>query len=285
MLSGTYHTRHYSTEKTDDKEPLYLSLLISAGTFMYAISTGAYKTIVELCHLELNNPVTSDGDLSEQLSALVQNYGLNRRKFEKTLIAVLNTEFSLVPQAYVTPGNSKVWVQFASGSAPDKKTLTHQLKDIAFCYTAGNDLQNYLEKTFVNASLRHSGAVSLALLFSQHSLADSDFFLNVHDGMIEVAARKNDRILYYNVFHCSTNEDILYYLLFSMEQLEIKPEEIKLSVASVRPVTDELMKNIKHYVRHVSLCVSEPGLILKGDASSLPQHYYFTLLNQHLCEL
>jgi len=164
--------------------------------------------------------------------------------------------------------------------------MLHQaLYDVTFCFTPDTELLAQLERTFPNASLRHSGVVSIHLLFSHHTLKSCDIFLNIHDGFIELAAKRKSGLLFYNVFNYSTSEDILYYLLFMMEQFDLDPAFTKLGVAGQRPVTDGLMEQLKKYIHQLVFCAPEPSVRLEGELQQLPAHYYFTLLNQHLCEL
>lgn len=122
-------------------------------------------------------------------------------------------------------------------------------------------------------------------MFGQHSLIGSDLFLNILDGFIEIGIKENNKFLFYNVFNFDTNEDILYYLLFTMEQFNLNPLLVKLTVACHLPVTDELINNIKKYIKNLNFCIADKEIHLNEEISKLPQHYYFTLLNQHLCEL
>jgi hypothetical protein len=284
MLSETYSTRQFYGPKPGPGEPLSLSLLLSPGAFMYAVSSGQFKTITELGHVQSAQPGYFAEGAAEKLPALVQNFFLHRKPFEKVNIALLNRQFTLVPEAY-GQGDLKSLLRFASGLAEVKNTTVHQVKGIHFCYTAEHDLVNYLEKTFTNASIRHAGAVNLSLFFSQHSLAQAQVFLNIGDGCMELCIKENNELLFYNLFQFETNEDVLYYLLFTMEQFRQDPLQVKLAVAGERPPDDELLKSLKKYIRQVSFCVHDPSVQLNGDLKQLPQHYYFTLLNQHLCEL
>ena len=284
MLSETYSTRQFYGPQSGPAEPLSLSLLLGPGAFMYAVSSGQFKTITEIGHVQSAQPGYFAEGAAEKLPALVQNFFLQRKPFEKVNIALLNRQFTLVPEAY-GQGDLKSLLRFASGSAEVKNAAVHQLKGIHFCYTAGHDLVNYLEKTFANASIRHAGAVNLSLFFSQHSLAPAHVFLNIGDGCMELCIKENNELLFYNVFPFETNEDILYYLLFTMEQFRQDPLLIKLVVAAERPADDELFKGLKKYIRQVSFCVHDRLVQLNGELQQLPQHYYFTLLNQHACEL
>jgi len=70
-----------------------------------------------------------------------------------------------------------------------------------------------------------------------------------------------------------------------VEQFALDPHAVFLAIAGEQPADDLLVKSIRRYVKHVDFCVTDPSVRLKGELLVLPQHYYFTLLNQHLCAL
>jgi len=285
MTSEAYITRKYYSEKPPVSEALGLSLIVTPGSFMYAISTHGFKNIIELCHVEITHPANSAFDLTEKVSFLVNNYLLHQKKFEKVNVCFLNNEFTMMPEVFAENTDVKPLLKFATGTENVRRSLQHKLKNLSFCFTIEMELINYFEKTFPNASIRHLGAVSIALFFSQHSLVNNNLYLNVGDGYIEVAAKEKNELLFYNVFSYENNEDILYYLLFTLEQFNLDPLYVKLAIAGERNISDELVKSIKKYIKQVEFCVSDPSVKLSGDLAGLPQHFYFTLLNQHLCEL
>lgn len=284
MLDDTHSTRQYYGEKPAPGEALSLSLFIGPGSFMYAVSTGQFKTIAEIGHVKDGQAGDGAEPGPEKLSSWIHNFFLQRRQFEKVNIAVLNRMFTLVPEAYGQQ-DLKPLLEFAVGSSELKNTSVHRVKGVLFCHSIGHELISYLEKTFANASIRHAGAVSLGLLFSQHSLADCQVFLNVGDSAIELCIKDSQSVLLYNVFPYENNEDILYYVLFALEQFNLDPQQVKTGVAAQRPLQDELVEALKKYIRHIRFCVADPSVKLEGELLSLPGHYFFTLLNQHLCEL
>jgi hypothetical protein len=285
MTSEAYITKQYYSEKIPKTEPVCLSMLVGHHSFMYAVSTDNFKNIVELCHVEITRFINPADDLTDKISFLVHNYLLHQKKFEKVNIAFLNSEFTMVPEAFAANREMKPLLKFATGAEQVKRSLQHHLKNFNFCFTIEQDLISYFEKTFPNVSIRHLGAVSILLFFSQHSLVNSNLYLNIGDGYIELAAKEKTELLFYNVFNFENNEDILYYLLFMMEQFQLNPIYTRLVISGQRSLSDDLIKNIKKYIRQVSFSVTDPSVQLKGELATLPQHYYFTLLNQHLCEL
>jgi len=285
MTSEAYITRQYYTEKPVKSEPLFLSVLVGPASFMYAISTADFKNITELCHVEITHLANKAFDITDKISYLTNNYLLHQKKFEKVNVSFFNHEFTMVPQAFVMEEDMKPLLKFATGTEEVKRSLRHNLRNINFCFTIEQELISYFEKTFPNVSIRHLGAVSVDLFFGQHSLKNANLYLCIADGYIELAAKQKNELLFYNVFDFENNEDILYYLLFMMEQFELNPLHVRLSIAGERNQSDDLIKNIKKYIKQVEFCVTDASVNLNGDLSSLPKHYYFTLLNQHLCGL
>lgn len=285
MLKEAYITKQFYSEAPFPEGPYSLSMFISDHSFIYAISSSDSKSVFELCHVQLTNSTFTSDQRIEQFSFLIQNYFLAQKKFEKVNIAFLNHDFNLVPEAFAPENSLKPMLNFTTGISPTKGSSAHQIKGVKFSYAVDIDLLNYFEKTFVNATTRHAGAVGLSLLFSQHSLVGANVFINIHDNHLELAIKENDGLQFYNVFNYTSNEDILYYLLFTMEQFGLNPLQLKLSVAGQLPVSDDLIKSLKKYIKHVSFCVHDPSVKLSGELLQMPQHYYFTLLNQHICEL
>lgn len=285
MDARAYTTKFQASGKPLPGEKLCASLVISPVSFMYALSTNAYKNVFELTHLTLDKSPTAKGDNAAAVSFLIHNFLLHQKKLDKIHVAILNSEFTMAPEAFALEREIKPLLQFVTGAEQTKRSQKHHLNQLNFFYGIDTELATSIERLFPNVSIRHAGAVNINLLFSHHSLAQANVFLNVSEGFIELAARENKDLLYYNVFSYSNNEDILYYLLFMMEQFNLNPLQVRLAIAGERLAQDELFTSIKKYIKHVSFCVHDKTLHLGEELSTLPGHQYFTLLNQHLCEL
>ena len=170
MTSEAYITKQYYSEKPVKTEPICLSVLVSPASFMYAISTNNFKNVIELCHVEITHLTNSVFDLTEKISFLINNYLLQQKKFEKINVCFLNTEFTMVPEAFAVNTDIKPYLKFSTGLEHVKKSMQHHVKNLNFCFSLEQELISYFEKTFPNVSIRHLGAVSIDLFFSQHSL-------------------------------------------------------------------------------------------------------------------
>jgi hypothetical protein len=284
MLGQYYKEKLILTNKTSlkENEKVSLSIIISNNSLIYSVSNQNFDTIYQLSHIELIN-LPGGGNLTEKISFLVNNFQLPLKKFEKIIISILNKDFVIIPEAYSNSAYLKDFLSFTTGLTEVKNPHLHAIKNVKFCYTFDQELIQYLEKTFTQAIIKHAGAVNTDLLFSNHSLMICNLFLSINDGLIEIAAKDKNDLLFYNVFSYENNEDILYYLLFMMEQFNLNPLQTKLLICGQVTTNDPLILSIKKYIKQVDFAVHHSGLKLEGELGKLPQHFYFTLLNQHLC--
>ena len=285
MLGEYYKEKLVLTNKSEIKEANCLSLFISHHSLIFSVSDKDFKKIAQLVHVELINLPGAAQSFTEKISFLLNNYQLPQKKIEKVIISVLNKEFTLVPEAYSDTADIKEFLSFSSGLTQVKNPQAQSIKNVKFCYAFEHDLIHYLEKTFASAIIRHAGAINTDLFFSNHSLQNCNLFLIVNDGLIEIAAKEKNELLFYNVFNYENNEDILYYLLFMMEQFNLNPLQVKLIIAGQVQTNDDLLLSIKKYIKQVNFVVHSPEIKLEGELSKLPLHNYFTLLNQYQCVL
>ncbi|MGZ3920991.1 MAG: DUF3822 family protein [Bacteroidia bacterium] len=284
MNTEPYITAHYKNNEADLKDASNISLFIGNQLFMYCLFNNNFTQIQEIVHVKLNHSGLKNEDLPEKLKFLIANYRLDQRSFKNVNICILNNSFTLTPQAFAMQENAKAILGFANGEETvSKHSFIHRLEELNFCYSVPGELLPFLERTFKNATVRHAGAVTIDLLLSNSSLKNADLFLNFNSGVFELAAKDNNKLVYYNVFNYESNEDVLYYLLFMMEQYQLNPLTCRLVIAGQLEESDELLKSIRKYVKHVSFAVNDKSFSSSFAGLKLPDHYFFSLTNQHLC--
>lgn len=284
MNSELYITEHYKNEKvTDLIEESNLSLFIGDQLFMFCVFNEGFTNIRELCHVKINSPAKANNQ-TEEIYFLINNYRLLQRTFKHVNICVLNNYFTLTPEAFAFSEATKNVLQFTGGvNAELKNSFIHKFDQVNFCYSIPDSLIQMLEKSFTNAAIRHAGGVLSDLLFSNASLKNCDLFLNFNKGVFELGAKENNILIYYNVFNYESNEDVLYYLLFMMEQYKLNPLTCRLVVAGQINSNDELFKAFKKYIKQVNFAVNNNAFSSAFSELKLPDHFFFSLVNQHLC--
>ena len=283
LLIGETHTTRYFHSEGRTESDMSLSLFIGPRFFQYAIFGPGSKEALELC--DVDHTGREPGIAGDQLDILFQNYSLAGTRFRKTNVAVLHHHFVMLPSSFAAQADLAGVLSFTGASPQEGSTMRHQMREFEFCFRTDSLLVQTLERAFSNCSVRHAGAVSILGFTSSASLSGCSAFLNVHTGMIEIALRRDGTVVFYNTFAVSGDEDVLYYLLFSAEQFLMKPDEITLGIAGQADENGQLVKYLRRYCGGIQFVSNDPTVQLAGRLRDLDPHRYFTLLNQHLCEL
>ena len=91
------------------------------------------------------------------------------------------------------------------------------------------------------------------------------------------------QLVYSNAFHFRAPEDFLYYVIFVMEQLNLNPEEVPVTllgdISTKTPHFDLIFK----YIRNVDFALRNESAQYSYVFDDVPGHSFYTLLNPVLC--
>jgi len=268
--------------QTFQKESLNLYLLIESHSISASIFN-ATNSILYSVHALTFGKAKLDNETSKiELAYFLNEFELLKHTYSHVSVQLLNRLFALVPHSY-DGGDLKELLSFNLGIKDIKTTHTDLINNaISFAYTTDFELLNFIEKTFSAAKINHAGATSIDLFLRLQSLKNSDVFLNIHSSVLELIIKKDNDLLFYNIFKWDSNEDVLYFLLFTIEQFQLNQATARLIIAGNIATNNELITLIKKYIKSVNFISSKA--ITKPN-EQMPNHYYFNILNRHLCEL
>ncbi len=284
-MATPYISKHYaSAQAAAGNAPGALSITLTGHGIRYATFSADYRTLSGLGHSYPDDTMHgAPGGFSEHFAYLLNNHFPDSKQFGKVNITLLNRDFTLLPESFAGEGDIRKHLVFSGGNAAGTNVMHNSVKDTVVGFSTDAEVFSLLGKKFAWASIRHAAAVTPALMLTHHSLRNCDVFLQTGRSVIEICVCSGQQLKYYNVFHVETDEDILYYLLFTMEQLQLDPATVRLALAGEREVNDALHKSIKRYIQQVLFVSPDPTISIKGDASQLPGHFYFDVLHAHLC--
>ncbi len=281
MQVSEVKSRQHFPVRAYQKGLLNLYLLIEDHSIQAAIFNDGNTELLEICAFDFSPDKKGPEHGMEELSYFLSEFGILKHKFNHVSVQVLNRLFTLVPQAYSDP-NLKDLLEFNTGVQNIKTVQTNLVNNsIQFAYTYDLELLAFIEKTFSAAKIDHTGAGSIDLFLNLPFFKNSDVFLNIHHSCLELIIKSKNELLFYNIFKFDSNEDVLYFLLFTAEQFQLNKETLRLQIAGNKAANEELFGLIKKYIRKVNFVSSKA---LDKPVSDLPNHFYFNILNKHLCE-
>ena len=116
------------------------------------------------------------------------------------------------------------------------------------------DVNNFFVDQYQHFAYRHAHTILVSrLLDFSKNVDDKKVFVHMASGHFEVVIVQNQNLLLFNSFEYKTPEDLIYYLLFTAEQLNLNPETLKLEFLGDIAEDDAFFKITYKYIRNVSL--------------------------------
>jgi len=102
------------------------------------------------------------------------------------------------------------------------------------------------------------------------------FYVNISHSIFDIVVIEDAKLLFYNIFEYQTKEDFIYYVLFTLEQLELNPEETIISLLGDIDKESSLFKVLYTYVRNICFLNSKNTIF--NDQTEIAKHSNFILL-------
>lgn len=285
MISTTQIQKNFFEIKEKTNQESVLIINISEHSFELVTFSDESYSPVKLAELVFKDPFRDQIEMSDFFGQFIEEFELKSKNYKTININWLNKHFTMVPSSFYVEEKAKEVLEFNVGAVENELVFTNDvLGDIKLIYSIPTELKNAIDKLFPHHNLKHFGFSSIQLFLTHFQLKNTDVFLNVHEQQIELLIKKDKKLLLYNVFNAKSDEDVLYYLLFSIEQFNLNPLTLKLAFSGNRATDDELFKAIKKYLKYAEVVVSDKIIKRKDVFETLPHHYYFSLLNRVLCE-
>ncbi len=266
------------TVNSFSKEFNKLSIQVSLNGFSFCVVDTINGAIVKSELVSFAGEQTPY-HLKKKLASLFNKYNLNKDKFSEVVVIHRNKLFSFVPKSLFDEAEMPNYLKFNAKILANDHIVFDELDnyDMVNVYVPFVNINNYIYELFGEFIFKHSGTVMVeSLLSNQSNVNEPQCFVHVTQKEMEVAIISQKKLLLYNSFNFNSKEDFIYYLLFTLEQLKLDTETIKLKLFGSIEEGDLLYNICYSYVKHVSIFVpSNPTYLTELNKTSVD----FTILN------
>jgi len=235
-----------------------------------------------LCNYPIENVINAS--LNEHLISAIKHFQISKKTYMHVYVNYFNQQFTLCPTSFYDPGNNRSLLEFNTAAVSDKIICTDDINtDVKLIYAVDESLKSTLDLIFPNHQLKHTLTVLAKLMLRAEELIKENITLQIHSNYIEVIVKQEQKLVLANQFTITTNEDILYYVLFIIEQYQLNPLTANLTIVGNVESTSELVTSLKKYIKNVRLALGNKTIIW-ASINGMPQHFNYTLLNRLFCE-
>lgn len=287
QILNDINIKEYSQQKWTREELSQKNLLLSLSVFQdeleYAIIDLESNNVYSTALYSSASKKFTDNELMFLLNDFIHRYHLNQNLFKQIHIIFSSSHFTLCPTEFYVPEKKHLLLQFAHPVKPDEQILAGSFENIKVIYSTQQKLHNDLLQLFPSAKIFHSSIAMMDLFFYHPLLIHSSFWIHIHPNYIEVMAKQNRTLLFYNMFDIQTASDILYYVLFSLEQLKLLPKDTDVFISGNISLQHTIFQLLQKYVHSVQVLHHHPKLHILPVNSDLISHHHFITMNHYLC--
>ncbi len=256
-----------------------LSIQVSLNGLSFCVVDTLRSSIVLSEQLSFGKEL-SPYEVQRELKDLFRDYGIAELEISETVVIHRNSLFSLVPKALFDPEELANYLKFnakilANDHIEFDEIESHEMVNV---YVPYMNINNYIFDLFGEFEFVHNGTVLLqSLLKSAGNTTDPVCYVHVGHHQMDMVVIAKKQLLFYNSFTFNTKEDFIYYVLFTLEQLEQDPETIPVRLFGFIEEGDELYNICYEFIRHISLFVQDSVYSRPEDVPE--EKLDFTVLN------
>lgn len=274
-------TDFFDTTQLRNAHPKHRSIRINSDGLSFSIldlEKSLYLGIREYTF----NPIDKPVELKKKVLEIIESDDLLTGQFRSSSYSLDFGNNTLVPQAFQSDKTDRELLDF----------LEPTLKSDQL----GNDLIRAVEAHnlypipeidvhLLNGSARfHSTTVFIDGMFRKwQSDKQTRLLVEVGSTHFNLLVLSDRKLTFFNRFEFRSREDFIYFILFSMEQLQLNPEDTPLTLYGELDKRSSLFEIAFKYIRFVDFGLRPDGFQYASVLDELPNHYYFSLFQQYLC--
>lgn len=233
----------------------------------------------------------NDVDNVMQLSSVISKVLLNTPwvafPFGSVFLVYQNAFSTLMPQPLFSEDHSSLYLEFNQPAQENHRIVNDILKNnqVANVYYLPNPVVEKIKKIWPNTKIFHYSTVLIEGLSTnfKNIVNEKTLFLNLRNDCFDVVYFKENKLHYYNSFNFITKEDFIYFLLISIDQLNLNPENIELIISGNINKTDDNFSMIHQYIKDYRTISRNENYGYSYVLDEIQNHQHYVLFNALQC--
>jgi hypothetical protein len=207
-----------------------LSCEVSESSFYCEVTDLTDNEVITTENYQFPSSET-DTSISQFLQAIYETHDfLKSLKWKLVEIVIDNQAFTLVPVDLFRKEYTIRYLQLAKGvlitDEEEVNTHTHEDLGIVNVYSTDRELYNWFSEVYPLVDITYKHKTSKLIDFAVFSSKAQTAFVHFGNQHFTMVITVNGTLKYCNRFLYKTSQDLVYYVLFAMNELEIEPDEI-----------------------------------------------------------
>lgn len=256
----------------------------------YSLFVQASETHVSWCILdnEKNKFVVLES-FASYLQEIAENIPWIKQRFDSVCLMIENNRSTLIPAPLFDPDQKQRYIDFIHEKDDTAETLFDKLiqLEIVNVYSVSAKLLEAGLKIFPGAkTFHHSSALIHSIWMNyKNRISRKKAFIYVRESDFDLILFDGKQVNYYNAFHFEAPTDLIYYVIFVMEQLTLNPEETEVVLMGNIEKESEIYDLLYRYIRNIEFVKRNQAFKYSYLFNEVPAHHFYPLFNLRLCGL
>jgi len=241
-----------------------LSIQVSLNGLSFCILDTIGNSILKSDRL-IFEKILSPLELQKNLEQLFKTHNLGSNQFSEVVVVHSNNLFSFVPKSLFDVNELANYLKFNTKILANDHIAYDELDnyDIVNVYVPFVNINNYIFDLFGEFEYKHNGTVLVqGLLNNSGANKEPICYVHIAGQQMDITIIAQKKLLFYNSFTITSKEDFIYYLLFTLEQLNLDTESIKLKLFGTIEEGDDIYNLCYKYIKDISLFIPSGGSYL-----------------------
>lgn len=161
-------------------------------------------------------------------------------------------KFALLPQSLYQKGKGPEMLSYTAHLQKGEQVFVDQWvqSEAVLAYSLPAPLVTWFHKRFQAGRFRQQGS-AMHQLYQQFTREGTFALLHISTGRADLLLARDGKLLFYNQYSYQVEEDILYFVLFAMEQFNLLPTEIVLFLSGKSLRGEKLYQLLENYLAEV----------------------------------
>jgi len=239
-----------------------------------------------LCFYEKQGLLSPLRNYEDAFNEILKSFKLKSSDFSKVSIVVNTEQVVFIPDTLFDKNGLKEMLKLNFPEEEIQEVVDYKCKTLNshLVFSLPENLSIEAIRVFPNIKFFHFSSVLVEKCMSEDlsKVGMSSFcllYLNQQDFTLLI--RKNDKLLFHNIFKIKAPEDVLYFLTYALKEVGVELEDIQILIAGSLDKEEELKKLFSTYVPNFSHWVGKTKIPkeIKGNYQSA-----FVNLHLYLCE-
>ncbi|MEC7646388.1 MAG: DUF3822 family protein [Bacteroidota bacterium] len=219
--------------------------------------------------------------INDEIINIINKEEILKSNFASTSVSFANFPCTLVPNEVFEIDTSKEMLEFNTEVYDIIKSDKLSNIDAHLIYTIPSEINELVHTFFTNAQQKAQQTI-LIDQFKQFDNEKEHAYLYINQNILTITAFKKNKLIFNNSFDFDTKEDLLYYSLFSFEQLKLNTETVKVKLYGQIIKEDANYQLLYEYIRNIAFGSRPKQLKFSSEFNNLPDHQFYTLFSQSI---